>query len=82
MMFNALTFLVFLPVAFGLWRFACGYDSRGKDWKTGLTCFPGFVTKVSKSEKSAFPRERKTAPLEVDVGGKKVFSLQWLSILQ
>jgi hypothetical protein len=37
---------------------------------------------VSKSEKSAFPRERKTAPLEVDVGGKKVFSLRWLNILR
>ena len=37
-----------------------------------------FATMVSKSEKSAFPRERKTAPLEVNVGGKKVFSLRWL----
>ena len=41
-----------------------------------------FVTMVSKSEKSAFPRERKTAPLEVDMGGKKVFSLRWLNILR
>ena len=48
----------------------------------GIIGSASFVTKVSKSEKSAFPRERKTAPLEVDVGGKKVFSLRWLNILR
>lgn len=31
----------------------------------GIIGSANFVTKVSKSEKSAFPRERKTVPLEV-----------------
>ena len=30
MMFNTLTFMVFLPVAFLLGRFACGQDARGQ----------------------------------------------------
>ena len=42
----------------------------------GVIGSANFVTMVLKSEKSAFPRDRKTAPLEVAVGGKKVFSLR------
>ena len=48
----------------------------------GIIGSANFVAMVSKNEKSAFPRERKTAPLEVEVGGKKVFSLRWLNILR
>ena len=48
----------------------------------GIIGSANFVTMVSKNEKSAFPRERKTAPLEVEVGGKRVFALRWLNILR
>lgn len=30
MMFNVLISLVFLPVAFGLWRFVCGREAHGQ----------------------------------------------------
>ena len=40
------------------------------------------VAEVSKREKAAFPRERKTPPLEVGVGGKTLFALIWLNKLR
>ena len=48
----------------------------------GIIGSAGFVAEVSKREKAAFPRERKTPPLEVGVGGKALFALRWLNKLR
>lgn len=48
----------------------------------GIIGSAGFVAEVSKREKAAFPRERKTPPLEVGVGGKSLFALRWLNKLR
>ena len=68
-------------------RFVAGWFAGVPRWRTesmssiySKTCTEG--SDPLEPKKLAFPRERKTAPLEVDVGGKKVFSLRWLNILR